>query len=140
MRVAKGRRVILLQEDFGINRKATLSVNKCYNSVTFKTHGQLSEIITINEGAYLLLKKIISTNYSKSGKYPPDWNFEDILKLFASKRKGSKKFRSIFQSSPKITSHVTSWQKALNDASVSEDELRDAHKFATSKTFLPQFL
>ena len=93
MRVAKGRRVTLLQEDFGINRKATLSVSECYNSATFKTHDELSEIISINEGVYLLLKKIISTNYSKSGKYPPplvnkhvpEWNFEYILKLFASK-------------------------------------------------------
>ena len=100
MRVAKGRKITLLQEDFGINRKATSSVNECYNSITFKTHDELSEIITINEGAYLLLKKIISANYSKNGKYPPplvnkhvpDWNFEDILKLFASRRKGSKKF------------------------------------------------
>ena len=32
MRVAKGRKITLLQEDFGVNRKATLSVSECYNS------------------------------------------------------------------------------------------------------------
>ena len=37
MRIAKERRVTLLQEDFGVNRKITLSVNDCYNFVTFKT-------------------------------------------------------------------------------------------------------
>ena len=57
---------------------------------------ELSEIIPMNEEAYLLLKRIILANYSKNGKYPPplvnkhvpDWNFEDISKLFASKQKG----------------------------------------------------
>ena len=96
MRVAKGRKVTLLQEDFGVMRKATLSVKECYNSTTFKTHDELSETITINEGAYLLLKRIISTNFSKKGKYPPqlvnkhvpDWNLEDISNLFPSKQKG----------------------------------------------------
>ena len=147
MRIAKGKRVTLLQEDFGVSRKATLSVYECFRSATFKSHSELSEIIPINEGAYLLLKRIILANYSKSGKYPPplvnkhvpDWNFEDIVKLFASRQKGSKKFRKILQSSPLITNHVTSWQKALNDASITEDEVRDAHKFATSKTLLPEF-
>ena len=94
--MTKGRKVTVLQEDFGVNRKATLSVNECYNSITFKSHDELSEIISINEGAYLLLKKIISTNFSKNGKYPPplvnkhvpDWNLENISKLFASKQKG----------------------------------------------------
>ena len=56
MRIAKGKRVTLLQEDFGVSRKATLSVNECFYSTTFKTHGELSEIIPINEVAYLLLK------------------------------------------------------------------------------------
>ena len=45
------------------------------------------------------MKRIILTNYSKNGKYPPplvnkhvpEWNFEDISKLFASRQKGSKK-------------------------------------------------
>ena len=93
MRIAKGKRITLTQEDFGVNRKATLSVNECYNSVTFKTYSELYEIIPMNEGAYLLLKRIILSNYSKNGKYPPpvvnkhvpDWIFEDISKLFASK-------------------------------------------------------
>ena len=96
MRIAKRKRVTIMQEDFGVNRKATLSVNECYNSITFKTYSELSEIIPMNEGAYLLLKRIILANYSKNGKYSPplvnkhvpDWNFEDISKLFASKRKG----------------------------------------------------
>ena len=87
MRIAKGKRVTLLQEDFGVNRKATLSVNECFNSTTFKTYSELSEIIPMNEGAYLLLKRIILANYSKNGKYPPplvnkhvpDWHFEDIF-------------------------------------------------------------
>ena len=67
MRIAIGKSVTLMQEDFGVNRKATLSVNECYNSVTFKTYSELSEIIPMNEGAYLLLKRIIQTNYSKKG-------------------------------------------------------------------------
>ena len=34
---------------------------------------------------------------------------------------------------------MTSWQKALNDASITDDQVRKAHKFATSKTLLPEF-
>ena len=48
MRIAKGKRVTLLQEDFGVSRKATLSFNVCFHSTTFKTHSELSEIIPIN--------------------------------------------------------------------------------------------
>ena len=86
-----------------------MSVDKCYNGTIFKTHNELSEIISFNEGAYLLLKRIITSNYSKNGKYPlplinkavQEWNLENILKLFASKQKGSKKFRTILSSEPK---------------------------------------
>ena len=55
------------------------------------------------------------------------------------KQKGSKKYRSILSSESKNTENVASWQKALNDASITDLEVRQAHKFATSKTLLPQF-
>ena len=50
MRIAKGKCITNMQEDFGVNRKATLSVNECYNSVTFKTYSEVSQIITMNKG------------------------------------------------------------------------------------------
>ena len=70
-RIVNGKKSTLLQEDFGVDRKATLSVDKCYNGTIFKTHNGLSEIIIFNEGAYLLLKRIITSNLSKNGRYPP---------------------------------------------------------------------
>ena len=41
-RIVKGKKQTLLQEDFGVDRKATLSVDKCYNSTIFKTHNELT--------------------------------------------------------------------------------------------------
>ena len=93
MRVAKGRKIIILQEDFGAARKDTLNVNECFNYTTFKSYEELLELININEGTYLLLKKILLHYYSETRKYPqrlvnknyPVWNYETLSKLFTSK-------------------------------------------------------
>ena len=102
-RIVKGKKRTLLQQDFGVDRKATLSVDKWYNGIIFKHTQWAFEIIISNEGAYLLLKRIITTNFSKNGRYPQplvnkavqDLNLENIFKLFASKQKGSKKFWAV---------------------------------------------
>ena len=65
-----------------------------------------------------------------------------ILKIFQNclpPNRKVKKIRSTLQCTLRIKNYVTSWQKALNNASISEDKVRQAHKFATSKTLLPQF-
>ena len=64
--------------------------------------------------------------FREKGKYPPllinkavpKWNVENIQKLFASKKKGSKKFRNIIKSTKDVKDNTLSWQKALEDAPV----------------------
>ena len=69
-RVKNKKWICLMQEDFGIHRKDTLSVNQCFQGVRFKTHNELSELVPLPEGAYLLLKRILTETFSKKGKYP----------------------------------------------------------------------
>ena len=58
---------------------------------------------------------------------------------FPPKERVLRNSEKILSNEPKNLDNVTSWQKALNDASISRDEVRQAHIFATSKTLLPQF-
>ena len=51
-RISKGKKICLLQEEFGVEKKATSSVNQCYSGIIFKTHNELSEIIHFPEGTY----------------------------------------------------------------------------------------
>ena len=44
-RMVKGRKVTLMHKDFGVDRKAKLSVQASYNGIKFKSHNELSEII-----------------------------------------------------------------------------------------------
>ena len=62
-RIVKGKRRCLLQEDFGIDRKASLRVNQCFTMNKFKTHNEISEMNSLPEGAYLLLKKILTETF-----------------------------------------------------------------------------
>ena len=95
-RIVKGKRRCLLQEDFGLDRQVTLCVNQCFNQNKFKTYDELSTMNPFPEGAYLLMKKILTETFSKKGKYPPPlinksvqkWNIESIPKLFSIKKKG----------------------------------------------------
>ena len=99
------------------------------------------------EGAYLLLKKVLSKTFSKKGKYPiplinksvQKWNIENIPKLFSIQKKGSKKFRNILRCTKEVQSNTSSWQQALNDASITKTEIQQSHEFTNSKTLPPQF-
>ena len=90
MRKVKGKNQCLLQEDFSLQRKASLCVNECYNNHIFKSHDELSTTHYFPEGSYLLLNRILTKTYSPRGKYPPPlintavqkWNIESITKLF----------------------------------------------------------
>ena len=62
-RIVKGKRKCLLQEDFSIDRKAILSVNQCFTMNKFKTHNEISAINPLPEGAYPMLKKILSETF-----------------------------------------------------------------------------
>ena len=104
-KIVKGKRKCLLQEDFGINRKATLSVNQCFNMNKFKTHNEVSAMNPLPEGAYLLLKKILTETFPKKGKYPvplinkfvQKWNIKSIRKLFSIWKKRFKTIQEHFK-------------------------------------------
>ena len=66
-------------------------------------------------------------------------NIESINKLFSSRKKGSKKFRNILKCTKSVKDNTTSWQKAINDASITHTEIQQAHEFSISKILHPQF-
>ena len=115
-RIIKGKRRCLLQEDFGLNRNSSLSVNQCFTMNKFKTHNGISEMNPLPEGAYLLLKKILTETFSKQGKYPiplisksvPKSNIENIPKLFSIRKKRSQKFRNILRCTKEVQSNTSS--------------------------------
>ena len=93
IRKVKGKNTGSLTRKFWFTRKASLCVNKCYNSHTFKSHDELSTTHSFPEGAYLLLKRMLTETYSPRGKFAPPlintvvqkWS---ITKLFSSQKKG----------------------------------------------------
>ena len=144
----KGKLRFFLQEDFGYNRSGTLSVNQCFKGITFISYEQfLAKNSHIPEVAYLLLKNTLLEIFSKKGKYQPplinkgvpEWNIENIKKMFIYKQKGSKKFRSIIRNTKNVKDNTTSWQKALQDASVNRDTILHAHEFTNNKTLHTSF-
>ena len=62
-----------------------------------------------------------------------------MQKLFGIKKKGSKKFRNIIRCTKEVKDNTNSWQKALQDASVTRDDILQAHEFTNSKTLHPSF-
>ena len=144
----KGKLRCFLQEDFGYHRLGTLSVNQCFEGTTFISYEQfLANNSHIPEGAYLKLKKTLLEIFSKKGKYPPplinkavpEWNIESIRKLFSTRKKGSKKFRAIIRDTKNVKDNTISWQKALQDASVTRETILHAHEFSNNKTLHPSF-
>ena len=59
--------------------------------------------------------------------------------LFSIKKKGSKKFRNILRCTKEVKTNTVSWQKALNDASITNTEILQSHDFASNKILHPQF-
>ena len=53
--------------------------------------------------------------------------------LFLMEKKG-KKIRNILRCTKQVKDNTTSWQKAINDASITPPEIKQAHKFSRHYT------
>ena len=64
---------------------------------------------------------------------------ETIQKLFATKRKGYTKFINIIGETKEVKDNPNSWHKALQDASITRQDILEYHEFTNNKTLHPSF-
>ena len=145
---SRKKMVTFQQVDFKLPGNISITVNEVFNRQNFISYEEFCEKITfIHENGYLALKHHLKTIFSPSGKYGPpiinknvpEWNLENMVKLFESKGKGSKKFRRIIFQQKVVNTNLSSWKNSLNDPTINNDDIKKAYEFTSKKVLHPHY-
>ena len=140
--------VTFQQADFKLPGNISITVNEVFNWQNFISYEGFCEKITlIHENGYLALKHNLQTIFKPSGKCGPpiinknvpEWNLENMVRLFESKGKGSKKIRRIIFQQKVVNTNLSSWKNSLNDFTINNNDIKKVYELTSKKVLHPHY-